>query len=159
MTKTLLRRLWPFGKARRTPDDLERYASENQHRLAIVFRHRDMMLFDTYGEQRALVPILLDVARGTPVEDDLTTIQQFLFHTYQLDPDEISITLHYNCVSLQPMSPASFSLGIVELDQADFDRLSPRFVVVPANKLLLERESNLFFDLIAREYLEPRAAL
>lgn len=155
MTRSFWQRLWPFRRKTQS-EDLIRYATENQHRLAIVFRHRDMMLFDTYGDTEVPVPILLNVAAGSPIEDDLTRIQHFLFSTYRLDPDEISITLNYNCVSLRPMAPTTFSLGIVELDPPDFKRLAARFVQVPANKMLRERETNMFFDMIAREYLEPR---
>lgn len=149
-------RFWRARDRKRSTQALTQYAVANQHRLAIVFRHHETLLFDTYGDAHAPVPILLDVASGSPIEDDLTHIQQFLFDTYQLDPDEITITLHYNCVSLKPMAPTTFSLSIVELDPMDFKRLAPNFIAVPANKLLLERETNLFFDMIAREYLDPR---
>jgi hypothetical protein len=92
------------------------------------------------------------------VEDDLIEIERYLFQTYQLDPDTLSTSMHYNCISLKPLSQLTFSLGVIGLNSFDFDRLSEIFSKITASKILLDRESNLFFDMISSaEYLEQRS--
>lgn len=130
-------------------------AIKSAHYLSIVLRHRDVLLFERYGTTNKPAPILIPhaVSEDASVEDDLNTIHQHLFTQYGLDPDNVSITFQYHAASLEPLAAATFSLAISELNEEDFNRLKPNFLAYPVARVMLEREHNLFFELISREYL------
>lgn len=144
------RPLFPFLRRRPTPIQT---APAPQHLLAVVFRNRDTILFDRFqGTDKPAPAIIPYNSKAASAEDDLNTINHFLVDKFGIAPDDVSLTLQYQATSLEPISPTTFSLVYVELSDEDFDRLRPRFIAYDAGRIMLERERNLFFDLIARDY-------
>lgn len=124
-----------------------------QHLLAIVFRNKDTILFDHFKGTDKPAPVIIPYnSAARSAEDDLNTIHTYLFDKFHIAPDDVSTTLQYHATSLEPISPTTFSLVYVELTDEDFARLRPQFIAYDAGRIMIERERNLFFDLIARDY-------
>lgn len=121
--------------------------------FVVVLQYQDYFLFPKFADTSVPtwpITIPLDHFHSPTVEDDLVIVKSHLWENFALHPDNIIVKLHYDCLTLRPMASATFFLALVTIAGKDYDRISPMFISTDRRVLSLNRDFNIFFDMVAR---------
>jgi len=127
-------------------------ASEIKNVLAIVIQHEGEYLFIKVPQQQqddaSLRPILVDV--DDVLENHLASIKAYLHTQLRVQPEHIRFSPY--TFTLAPLTQVKLYLSLVTVSEETFAAVKSSFQAVPANKILLGRDNNIFFEAIARDY-------
>jgi len=122
--------------------------------VCIVFKNDDRYFFqEVCTEEQTdhfLLPILVELELLGMVEEDIIKVQMWCQANYGIEASERKIKISYNVLSLAPIRIENYYLAIVDVNGEALKKLR-KFRFVNRTDILLKRDSNIFFDLVAKE--------
>lgn len=119
--------------------------------LAIVIEHGNEYLFiKMRPDQTDVRPLLVTV--DDVMEHQLNSLFSYLKQELNVRPENVRFSPY--TFNLAPVTNVRFYLAVVTLKEAAFAQIKSRFQAIPASNVVLNRDSNIFFEALARDWEE-----
>lgn len=139
------------GKTRQLPTRHQSLATDMQNILAIVIEHNNEYLFlQVKSGQEEVRPILVET--DDVMENQLNSLFAYFKQQFDVKPEKARFSPY--TFNLAPIKPVKFYLAVVSLPEEAFEKVQRSFKTVPASKVVLNRDSNIFFEALARDFEE-----
>ena len=136
-----------LGRTKQFPSASPTLVGEMKNVLAVVIQHEGEYLFVHVPKEDEVRPILVDV--DDVMENQLLRLKHYFRQEFNLQPDNVRFSPY--TFNLAPLSKVKFYLALVHLPKEDFLQFKEYCEVYTASKVLLARDTNIFFEALARK--------